>query len=154
MFDDVVEYSEDPSGTTQGIAAIKTKFEKEWRAYESAKKAIGGATKGHLKVYRSRCEKVLKTLFLYDIAQMAPQGLPVEQIMNCVMEWKDHDKGQEADVTDNEDHYEALCEKLDIELAQVRKVGKNYKFEPTAAGVDVRDLFTKARSEAEGDELR
>src|SRR5690606_14203531 len=73
---------------------------------------------------------------------------------NCVMEWKDHDKGQEADITDNLDHYEALCEKLDMELPQVRKVGKNYKFEPTAAGVDVRDLFNKARSEAEGDEVR
>lgn len=154
MFDDVVEYSEDPSGTTQGIAAIKTKFEKEWRAYESARKSIGTATKGHLKVYRSRCEKVLKTLFLYDIAQMASQGLPVEQIMNCVMEWKDHSKKQEADLNDNLDHYESLCEVLEGELPQVRKVGKNYKFEPTAAGVDVRDLFTKARSEAEGDEVR
>lgn len=154
MFDDVVEYSEDPSGTTQGIAAIKTKFEKEWRAYESARKSIGTATKGHLKVYRSRCEKVLKTLFLYDIAQMASQGLPIEQIMNCVMEWKDHDKGQEADIADNLDHYESLCEVLDMELPQVRKVGKNYKFEPTAAGVDVRDLYNKARSEAEGDEVR
>lgn len=154
MFDDVVEYSEDPSGTTQGIAAIKTKFEKEWRAYESAKKAIGTATKGHLKVYRSRCEKILKTLFLYDVAQTAPQGLSVEQVMNCVMEWKDHDKDQESDITDNLDHYEALCEKLDLELPQVRKVGKNFKFEPTAVGVDVRDLFNKARSEAEGDEIR
>lgn len=154
MFDDVVEYSEDPSGTTQGIAAIKTKFEKEWRAYESARKAIGTATKGHLKVYRSRCEKILKTLFLYDVAQTAPQGLSTEQIMNCVMEWKDHDKGQQADITDNFDHYEALCEKLDMELSQVRKAGKNYKFEPTAAGVDVRDLFNKARSEAESDEVR
>ena len=154
MFDDVVEYSEDPSGTTQGIAAIKTKFEKEWRAYESARKSIGTATKGHLKVYRSRCEKVLKTLFLYDIAQMASQGLAIEQIMNCVMEWKDHTKGQEADISDNLDHYESLCEVLDMELPQVRKVGKNYKFEPTAAGVDVRDLYNKARSEAEGDEVR
>lgn len=154
MFDDVVEYSEDPSGTTQGIAAIKTKFEKEWRAYESARKSIGTATKGHLKVYRSRCEKVLKTLFLYDIAQMASQGLPVEQVMNCVMEWKDHTKGQEADIADNLDHYESLCEVLDMELPQVRKVGKNYKFEPTAGGVDVRDLYSKARSEAEGDEVR
>ena len=154
MFDDVVEYSEDPSGTTQGIAAIKTKFEKEWRAYEAARKAIGTATKGHLKVYRSRCEKVLKTLFLYDIAQMASQGLPVEQIMNCVMEWKDHSKKQEADLNDNLDHYESLCEILEGELPQVRKVGKNYKFEPAAVGVDVRDMFSKARSEAEGDEVR
>lgn len=154
MFDDVVEYSEDPSGTTQGIAAIKTKFEREWRAYESARKSIGQATKGHLKVYRSRCEKILKTLFLYDVAKLAPNGLPVEQIMNCVMEWKDHDKGQEADITDNLDHYEALCEKIDLELPQVRKVGKNYKFEPVAAGVDVRDLYQKARAQAEASELQ
>jgi len=154
MFDDVVEYNEDPSGVTQGIAAIKTKFESEWRAYESARKAIGQATKGHLKVYRPRCEKILKTLFLYDVAKLAPNGLPVETIMNCVMEWKDHEKGQEADITENLDHYEALCDKLDQELPQVRKVGKNFKFEPVAAGIDVRDLYHKARAQAEGSEVQ
>lgn len=154
MFDDVVSYSEDPSGTTAGIAAISAAFNSEWKAYESARKAIGQATKGHLKVFAPRCEKILKTLFLYDLAKLAPNGLPVEQIMNCVMEWKDHDKTQEADITDNLDHYEALCEKLDQELPQVRKIGKNYAFNPIGGGVDVRDLFQKARTEAEGNELK
>ena len=33
MFDDVVSYEEDPSGTTAGISAISTKFNDEWKAY-------------------------------------------------------------------------------------------------------------------------
>jgi len=154
MFDDVVSYTEDPSGTTAGIAAISSKFNNEWRAYEAGKKAIGQATKGHLKIFAARCEKVLKTLFLYDIAQLAPNGLSVEQIMNSVMEWKDHDKGQESDHTDNLDHYEGLCERLAQELPQIRKIGKNYAFNAISGGVDVRDLFQKARREAENHELQ
>ena len=94
MFDDVVSYEEDPSGTTAGIAAISSKFNDEWKAYEAGRRIIGQATKGRLKVYASRCEKILKTLFLYHIARMQPNGLSVEEIMNCVMEWADHDKGQ------------------------------------------------------------
>jgi len=153
MFDDVVSYTEDPSGTTAGIAAISSKFNNEWRAYEVGRKTIGQATKGHLKVYASRCEKILKTLFLYSVAKLDVGGLSVEQIMNCVMEWKDH-KAQDSDSTDNLDHYEALCEKLAQELPQVRKAGKNYVFNPIGGGVDVKELFEKARTEAEGNEVK
>ena len=153
MFDDVVSYTEDPSGTTAGIAAISSKFNNEWRAYEIGRKTIGQATKGHLKVYTSRCEKILKTLFLYSVAKLDVGGLSVEQIMNCVMEWKDH-KAQDSDSTDNLDHYEALCEKLAQELPQVRKAGKNYVFNPIGGGVDVKELFEKARTEAEGNEVK
>ena len=153
MFDDVVSYTEDPSGTTAGIAAISSKFNNEWRAYEVGRKTIGQATKGHLKVYASRCVKILKTLFLYSVAKLDVGGLSVEQIMNCVMEWKDH-KAQDTDSTDNLDHYEALCEKLAQELPQVRKAGKNYVFNPIGGGVDVKELFEKARTEAEGNEVK
>lgn len=152
MFDDVVSYEEDPSGTTAGIAAISSKFNDEWKAYQAGRRIIGQATKGRLKVYASRCEKILKTLFLYHIAKMRPNGLSVEEIMNSVMEWSDHDKGQTADVKDNLDHYEVLLDELTKELPQVRKVGKNFLFSPEGGGIDVKDLFRRARGQAENSE--
>ncbi len=137
MFDNVVSYEEDPSGTTADIAAIQTKFNDEWQAYEAARRTIGQATKGRLKVFAARCEKILKTLFLYHIARMDTGGLPAEEIMNSVMEWRDH-KEQDADTQDNLDHYEVLCEELANQVPQVRKVGKNYLFEPLGGKIDIK----------------
>jgi hypothetical protein len=154
MFDDVVSYEEDPSGTTAGIAAISSKFNDEYKAYLAGRRIIGQATKGWLKVYASRCEKILKTLFLYYIAKMQPNGLSVEEIMNSVMEWKDHDKGQKADTKDNLDHYENLLDELAKEVPQVKKAGKNFVFTPEAGGIDVKELFQKARSHAENSEVQ
>ena len=154
MFDDVVSYEEDPSGTTAGISAIRTKYYDEWKAYEAGRRIIGQATKGRLKVYASRCEKILKTLFLYHVAKMQPNGLSVEEIMNSVMEWADHDKGQKADIKDNLDHYEVLLDELAKELPQVKKVGKNFVFTPEGGGVDVKELFQKARSQAENSQVQ
>jgi hypothetical protein len=153
LFDDVVEYEEDPSGTTKGIASIKTKWPEAWQAYETAKRQLDTVTKGPLKFYRSRCEKIVRTLFLYHTANLAPNGLKSEDLMNSVMEWKDHDSGQMADKQDNLDHYEILTEKLALELAQVTKVSRNYRFEPTGGGPQPRDLFQKARNEAEQNEV-
>jgi hypothetical protein len=150
LFDDVVTYTDGPTGTTAGISEIAAKFSGPWRAYEVARRAIGQATRGHLKVYASRCEKILKTLFLYHVAQLDGDGVSVEQIMNCVMEWKDH-KTQTADATDNLDHYEALCQRLAQELPQVRRVGQRYRFNPLGGGVDVRALFDLARAAAASD---
>lgn len=149
MFDDVVTYEEDPSGTTQGITSIKTKWEAEWWAYEAAKKQIGSATKGEIKRWRSRCERILKTLFLYHVATMRTDGLTAEEIMNAVMEWRDHDEGQTADKSDNQAHYQVLLDKIDLELPQVKKAEKGYVFAPTRSGVDWNDVFRKARTEAE-----
>ena len=154
MFDDVVSYEEDPSGTTAGIAAIQTKFNEEWQAYEAARRTIGQATKGRLKVYASRCEKILKTLFLYHVARMDTGGITVEEIMNSVMEWQDHAGDQQADAKDNLDHYEVLCEELETQVPQVRKVGKNYVFEPTGGKIDIKQLFEKARNQAEGHQVQ
>lgn len=153
MFDDVVSYEEDPSGTTAGIAAISSKFNDEYKAYKAGLRVIGQATKGRLKVFRPRCEKILKTLFLYHIAKMQPNGLSVEEVMNSVMEWADHDSGQKKDVKDNLDHYEVLLDELDKELPQVKKVGKNFVFTPEGGGVDVKELFQKARTHAENSEV-
>lgn len=154
MFDDVVSYEEDPSGTTAGIAAISSKFNDEYKAYLAGRRIIGQATKGRLKVYASRCEKILKTLFLYYIAKMQPNGLSVEEIMNSVMEWADHDKGQKADIKDNLDHYEVLLDELAKEVPQVKKAGKNFVFTPEGGGVDVKELFQKARNHAENSEVQ
>lgn len=153
LFDDVIEYEEDPSGTTKGIASIKTKWPEAWQAYETAKRQLDTVTKGPLKVYRSRCEKIIRTLFLYHTANLAPNGLKHEDLMNGVMEWKDHAGEQRADLQDNLDHYEILTDKLALELAQVVKVGRNYRFEPTGGGPQPRELFQKARAEAEQDEV-
>ena len=149
LFDDVVSYEEDPSGTSRGIASIKTKFPEEWQAFEEAKRQIDNSLGGPLKVYRSRCEKIVKTLFLYHIANLSPNGLTHEELMNSVMEWKDHDKDRQADLQDNFDHYESLAGKLDTELVQVEKVGNHYRFNPTGSGTDPHELFLKARAEAE-----
>jgi hypothetical protein len=154
MFDDVVSYEEDPSGTTAGIAAISSKFNDEYKAYQAGRRIIGQTTKGRLKVYASRCEKILKTLFLYHIAKMQPNGLSVEELMNSVMEWADHNSGQKADVKDNLDHYEVLLDEICKELPQVRKVGKNFVFTPEGGGVDVKELFQKARNQADGNEAK
>ncbi len=152
LFEDVVNYEEDPSGTTRSIAAIRTKFPNEWRAYELARQEINAATKGYLKVYRSRCEKVVKTLFLYHVANMAPNGLSAEELMNLVMEWRDHDTEQSTDLQDNLDHYEALLKQLDLALVQVEKVGDKYRFNPTGKTISPSEVFQRFRAEAAADE--
>jgi len=144
LFDDVVNYEEDPSGTTQGITSIKTKWEKEWKAYQAAVRQIGSVTKGEIKRWRPRCEKILKTLFLHHVAQMATTGLSNEEIMNAVMEWRDHYEGQTADRTDNMSHYEILCEKIELELPQIRKTDRGYVFTPIRSGIDWNELFSES----------
>ncbi len=153
IFDMVVDYEEDASNTTRSIANVKTKWPAEWKAYEAAIHQLDTITKGPLKVYRSRCEKIIRTLFLYHVANMAPNGLSAEELMNSVMEWKDHDKDQLADLRDNLDHYESLIDKIALELAQISRVGHNYKFNPTGGGPDPRDHFQKARAEAEANQV-
>jgi hypothetical protein len=153
LFDDVVEYEEDPSGTTKSIANIKTKWPEAWRAYEAATRQLDTITKGPLKVYRNRCQKIIRTLFLYHVANLQPDGLTHEELMNAVMEWRDHDAGQTSDLQDNLDHYEVLADHIARELAQVVKVGHKYRFNPASDGPDPRDLFQKARAEVESDEV-
>lgn len=154
LFDDVVTYEEDPSGTTRSIANIKTKWPEEWKAYETARQQLDRAVKGPLKVYRSRCEKLVKTLFLYHIANLVPGGLSRDELLNAVMEWKDQTTGQEADLQDNQDHYEVLIDQLALELVQVEKVGQRYQFKPEGGRVDPLLHFQRARAEAESNEVQ
>ncbi len=153
LFDDVVNYSEDPSGTNRSIVAIKTKFTEPWKAYEEACHQIDASSNPLIKMYRSRCEKIVKTLFLYHIANLSPDGLSSEELMNAVMEWKDHDTDRRADLQDNKDHYENLLDKLDLELTQIEKVGKKYRFNEKGVGVDAAEVFKRARAKAEQSEI-
>src|SRR5262249_28047855 len=116
LYNDMLEFEEDPSGTTRSIAGIKIKYPNEWAAFEAARHELNSATKGYLKVYRNRSEKILKTLFLYDVSELAQNGLSSEDLMNAVMEWKDHDTNQEADVKDNLDHYTILADAVEAGL--------------------------------------
>ena len=154
LFDDVVNYEEDPSGTGRSITSLKTKWPAEWRAYETAIHQLDTVTKGPLKLYRSRAAKIVRTLFLYHVADMAPNGLGHEELMNAVMEWRDQDRDQAADLQDNLDHYETLADKIQTELAQVARVGKAYRFNPTGGTKDPREHFQRARTEAEGNEVQ
>lgn len=153
MFDEVVTYTEDPSGVNRSIANIQTKFPEEWKAYESAKAQISTATKGYMRTYPSRCEKIVKTLFLVHIAKTSEKGLSAEEVMNSVMEWKDHHDGQEADQQDNLDHYEILLGELARELEQIEKSGDSFRFNPKGInGVSPQGIYQKFRSEAENNE--
>jgi len=146
LFEEVVTYEEDPSGTTRSVAAIKTSYDDAWKAYETARQQLDTITQGPLKIYRARCEKILKTLFLYHVADAAPNGLSSEELMNSVMEWKDHTKDQAADLQDNLGHYELLVEKIALELAQVVEVDHRFRFNPTGGSVDPRVHFDRARA--------
>ena len=155
MFDELVSYEEDPSGTTQSIASIKTRFPKEWSAFEISKRHIDSSTNPKIKAYRSRCEKIVKTLFLFHIANLEPHGLTFEQIMNTVMEWQDHDDDQQKDLKDNLDHYEMLLEEISREIVQINKKGKNrYSFNPEQGAINPKELFESLRKEAEQNELQ
>lgn len=154
MFDEVVSYGEDPSGVNRSIANIQTKFPEEWKAYEHAKRQISSATKGYLKTYPARCEKITKTLFLEYIGKTSEKGLSVEEVMNAVMEWKDHESGQQSDQTDNLAHYEILLDHLARELIQIEEANGRFKFNPVGkSGVSPKDEFARFRSEAENSEV-
>ena len=149
LFEGIVKYEEDPSGTTRGVASIKVKWPDVWHAYETARAQLDAQVRGPLMLYRQRADKIIKTLFLYHIADRAPNGLSAEELMNSVMEWRDHDKGQTADLQDNLDHYTVLCDQIALEIAQVERVGANYRFRATSGYTQPSEHFQRARAEVE-----
>lgn len=154
LFDETVQYEEDPSGVHAGIASIKTKKETEYKAYEAGKRDIDGLTKGTLKVHRDKAVKILQTLFLYHIAKTKQQGLSPEEISNSVLIERD----AEANPEENIQHYETIADNLKKELPQISEsMGEarhpRYKFEPAGTEVKPRELFEKARDEAEANEV-
>lgn len=154
LFDEAVRYEEDPSGVHAGLVAIKTKREREYRAYELCKRQIDGMTKGHLKVHRDKAIKIVQTLFLYHIAKTRPQGLTPEEIANSVLIERD----AESNADENIQHYEILAENLKKQLRQIVQTfdedkRPRYGFEPVFTGLDPRVEFQKARDEVESNEV-
>lgn len=153
LFDETMEYEEDPSGTYAGLVAIKTKRESEYRAYLTCRNQIDGLTKGILKVHRERAVRMIQTLFLYHIAHSKMQGLNPEELANAVM----IERQPDATPEENIEHYENMAEALNFELPQVvesfdeAKIS-HYRFEPVVVGIDPNREFQKARDEAEGNE--
>lgn len=153
LFDETVNYEEDPSGVNAGLASIKTKRELDYKAYEACKRQIDGQTKGPLKVYRERAIKTLQTLFLYHIAHTRQQGITPEEIANAVL----IERTAKSDPQENIDHYQNLAESLNKELRQVVSVidennMTRYLFDPVFTGINPRTEFEKARNEAESSE--
>lgn len=153
LFDETMQYEEDPSGVHAGLVAIKTKKAEDYRAYEECKRQIDGLTKGYLKVNRDKAVKTIQTLFLYHIAKTRQQGLNPEEIANSVLIERDID----STVEENIQHYETLADNLKKELRQIVSTfdedkKPRYRFDPVFTGVDPRAEFQKARDEAEANE--
>ncbi len=153
LFDETMEYEEDPSGTYAGLVAIKTKRESEYKAYLTCRNQIDGLTKGILKVYRERSVRTIQTLFLYHIAHNKLQGLNSEELANAVM----IERQENATPEENIQHYESLAVALNSELPQIvesfdEAKMPHYRFEPVVVGIDPNREFQKARDEAEGNE--
>jgi len=154
LFDETVRYEEDPSGVHAGLVAIKTQREVEYRAYEVCRRQIDSLTKGALKVNRDKAIKTIQTLFLYHLAKTRQQGLTPEEIANSVL----IERSPDANVDENNQHYESLAENLKKELRQIVQTfdeenRPRYRFDPVFTGVDPRDEFKKARDEAESNEV-
>ena len=154
LFDEAVRYEEDPSGVHAGLVAIKTKRETDYRAYEACKRQIDGLTKGYLRVLHDKGVKVIQTLFLYHIARTRQQGITPEEIANSVLIERDAD----ANPDENNQHYETIADNLRKELRQIVQTfdedkRPRYRFDPVFTGVDPRDEFSKARDEAESNEV-
>jgi hypothetical protein len=153
LFDETMEYEEDPSGTYAGLVAIKTKRESEYRSYLTCRNQIDGLTKGILKVHRERAIRTIQTLFLYHIAHNKMQGLNAEELANAVM----IERQPDATPEENIQHYESMAVALNSELPQIvesfdeAKIS-HYRFEPVVVGIDPNREFQKARDEAEGNE--
>jgi hypothetical protein len=154
LFDEAVNYEEDPSGVHAGLVAIKTKKEAEYRAYEACRRQIDAVTSGFLKVHRARAVQTIQTLFLYHAARTRQQGLSPEEIANSVL----IERQADATPEENIQHYESLAEALKKQVRQVAQTFDEehkplYRFDPVLAGVNSIAEFQKARDEAESNKL-
>jgi hypothetical protein len=155
LFDEAVNYEEEPSGVHAGLVAIKTKREDDYRAYEACRDQIEGMTKGYLKVHRDKAVRIIQTLFLVYLARTRQRGITAEEIANSVLLERD----AQAPPDENVQHYETLAANLRKELSQVAESldedGRpRYRFDPILTRVDPRQEFRKARDEAESNQAR
>lgn len=154
FFDEAVEYEEDPSGTNAGLAAIKTKRDREYQSYIVAKKQIDGATKGMMKAYHDRVLMILQSLFLYYIAKRKTTGLSGEELANEILD----EKSKDATLEENIQHYDILTDTLRKEVGQVREKKDEdghslFRFDPEQESINVQEIFDNIYSEAESNEL-
>jgi hypothetical protein len=153
LFDETVQYEEDPSGTHAGLVAIKTKMDTDYKAYEASRRQIDAMTKGLLKVHRDKSIKVVQTLFLYHIGRTRLQGLTPDEIANSVL----IERQPDSNIDENVQHYETIAEALKKELRQIAQnfdedKKPRYRFDPVFSGLDPRGEFSKAKNEAEANE--
>ncbi|HPZ07992.1 MAG TPA: hypothetical protein PL110_07755 [Candidatus Eremiobacteraeota bacterium] len=153
IFEELLLYGQEPSVTTEIIACIRTIWHDEWKSFERAEKHINSATGGYLKLYNNRCIKILQSFFLYNVAEIASEGLISEDIMNCVMEWRDHEKLQKSDIRDNQNHYEILIDKIRYEIPQINKVNERYLFNPSAVRLEPMEVYSKVLDEVKKSEI-
>ncbi|MCL5958108.1 MAG: hypothetical protein M1358_02125, partial [Chloroflexi bacterium] len=154
LFDEAVQYEEDPSGVHSGIAAIQASREADYKAYEACKRQIEAITKGPLKVHRDKAVKTVQTLFLYHIARTRQKGITPEDIANSVLIGRDDAENPDENIQ----HYESIAENLRKELPQIVQSFDDdkrplYRFEPVIQGINPSDEFEKARDEAEANTL-
>ncbi|MFQ6041089.1 MAG: hypothetical protein ACE5PV_09555 [Candidatus Poribacteria bacterium] len=148
VFEEVVNYTEDPSGTSAGVAAVKSRFSNEYRAYEQALKKLEAVPAGALKVYRERAKRILKTLFLYKLADIR-EGLDAVDVLNAVMDTRKEDATKEENI----EHYNLLLEEMANTLRQVKQKGDLFSFEPAAEGIDPEELFQQKREEIKNSDV-
>ncbi len=153
LFEKTVTYEEDPSGMSEGLAAVKLKWEVEYQAYITCERQIIAQPRGLLKIYNDRALKILQTLFLYQIARLRLQGLNAEELANTVLQVKD----EKATPDINNNHYLVIARTLSTELPQVIEAvdeedTPHYRFDPVFSSVDPRHAFNRARDEAEANE--
>ena len=154
LFDETVEYEEDPSGVHSSLVAIRTKREDEYHAYEVCKRHINSITaaRSPLRAHRERAIRIMQTLFLYYLANMP--GLTAEDTANAVLLARDED----SDIRENIEHYETLLEELKKEIQQVTRLIDDdgivrYRFNPVLEGaINPQAEFERARNAAESDE--
>jgi hypothetical protein len=155
FFDETMEYEEDPSGTHAGIVQIKTKRESDYRAYQICLRHVDEMQKGPLKANRDRSVKVLQILFLNFIAKRSVHsGISGDDLANAVL----IEKNPNATVQENVEHYEYIAIALRKELPQIVEIPgedskPHFRFNPEITGINPRDVFERARTEAESHEL-
>jgi hypothetical protein len=155
LFEEAVNYEEDPSGMSDGLVAIKTQYELEYSIYVAGKHQLESYTRPPFKTEatRQKAIKSLQTLFLYYLARTRQQGLLPEELANSVLV----PAREDADAEYTVGHYLTIANNLSKELPQVVATPNadgdpRYRFEPTVTGINPRAEFQKARDEAESNE--
>lgn len=147
VFDDLMSYNETPSTASTGAVSIRSKFRGEVAALEAAQATLKRITDGQLAraQNRARAERILNTLFLYQLAGVS--GLTREQILDAVCDLKPNEDELEAQLG----HYETILEEMRSKLrSQIRFREGRYEFVPKETG-QYDDLAHQAADKLKSD---